>query len=87
MFDELVQINSTASPYEPLNSKIYSATSTLDSRILLSIPFSVENAENIYVGLIDYSHMKSLEVAIYSQDSHEEIKVSRHSNYFSFIDE
>ena len=66
LFDELVLLNTTSSPYQPSNTRIYSAKSTKDTRIVLSLPFSVENEESFYVGLIDYSPLQSLDVAIYS---------------------
>ena len=55
LFDELVLLNTTSSPYQPLNTRIYTALPKNDTRIVLSLPFVVEDEENIYVGLIDYS--------------------------------
>lgn len=38
LFDDLVSINSTESPYEPKNAKIFTGRSE-DSKIVLSLPF------------------------------------------------
>jgi hypothetical protein len=84
LFDELILLNTTDSPYQPKNTRVFT-TQNVDSRIVLSLPFRVETEESIYVGLTDLSPIQSLDVAIYNKESNEEVTVSRQGNYFSSI--
>ena len=55
LFDELVLSNTTESPYQAYNTKVFTTKTSKDTRVLLSLPFTVEQQEVVYVGLTDLS--------------------------------
>lgn len=84
LFDELIDKNSE-SPYEPKSTKVYQTTPT-ETGVILSLPFTVEQAgEVVYASLTDYSLIASLDLAIYSGETQEEIQIAEQGKYVSEI--
>ena len=68
--------------YEPKSNKVFVAKTSQD--VIINLPFTVKSSEAIYAGIVELSG-QGLDIAIYSDETQEEIAISEQGKYYSQI--